>query len=680
MTLKTPLVSPRTPPSSIGPLALVSRRRVLPAALLCCAVSLASLPLRADNIYAGPGCANTTLGQALDEANAHAGPDEIRLLQGTFQESISLTNPDLVISGGWTGCGSATRSGRTVVRTSSGATTIHAGGGALLLRHLDVRSTAAAITTYNTFVVLEDTLVQQSHTGLLLLAESQAILEEDSVILLNDHGVVCERRGWSAGGPTLVVRGTITANSTSADGGGIWAYYGCHVEVEDGAAITSNTAAGTGGGIYVQELFGEGASLTITGGPIGIDLSSNDAYAGGGLAVEGASSATLAGLSIAHNEATLGGGIFVGEGSVGLGDGVTLLDNTAHSSGGGLYADTSATVTMGAGVTILDNEARWGGGINLGSGADLDAVADGPPIWIVGNTAEYGGGIYLAHTGTEALFLNTLAYDNEAFYSGGGILVDGPAHVQFERGNFISCTSAPWCSQLSGNRVLSPGTGAALHVLGGGSALIAQGFVEANSGPLGQQTAAIAVEGAGSLVTLEGIQFWNNDVLDLMLAESGGQILARFVSAARNHWSFGGDVPLDVVAARSIGGGILITSSVFDDTRGFGNDGATGDCLIVDDDTNLTPGRAGTILVGVDPGFVSPDDANLHLRAGSPAVDFCDDLFAPNDSDFDLHVRGQQIAAAPDGLGPYDLGADEFVDAGAYIFVDGFESGDTSRW
>ena len=57
--------------------------------------------------------------------------------------------------------------------------------------------------------------------------------------------------------------------------------------------------------------------------------------------------------------------------------------------------------------------------------------------------------------------------------------------------------------------------------------------------------------------------------------------------------------------------------------------------------------------------------------------DFCDDgQFAPTLPDLEGEMRGLDFGQAPNGLGTFDLGADEY----SGLFADGFESGDAVAW
>jgi len=89
----------------------------------------------------------------------------------------------------------------------------------------------------------------------------------------------------------------------------------------------------------------------------------------------------------------------------------------------------------------------------------------------------------------------------------------------------------------------------------------------------------------------------------------------------------------------------------------------------------MTPGgtRIGPVTPAADL-VVDPTGSDLHLRQGSPAVDYCDDsVFAPSTLDFDGQTRGFDHPGVSENFGLYDLGADERYQSADPIFADAFE-------
>lgn len=109
----------------------------------------------------------------------------------------------------------------------------------------------------------------------------------------------------------------------------------------------------------------------------------------------------------------------------------------------------------------------------------------------------------------------------------------------------------------------------------------------------------------------------------------------------------------------------------------------------------------GQHILTVDPLFQDPDgadgvvgtvDDDLRLGAGSPAIDAGDDLAVPPDLP-DLDQDGDRLEPLPvdvrwstrffdmgGSTSTVDMGAHEALPADSEIFLDGFESGDTSAW
>ncbi len=631
----------------------------------------------ADIIYVGSGCEESGLQAAIDEAATRPGTDELRLRSNLLALAPdTIVNGDLILSGGWTACGGATQSGNTTVLSTNGRA-IGAEGGTLVLRNLELLGgSGTAVDVTSTDLRIESSILRNSNTGLRALGSATVEIASTG-IHSNGRGVECARQGIGSQGPSVEVAGWIVSNDATGDGGGILATDFCSVALVGGALIRDNTATGSGGGIYV----GPNASLSTTGG-VTIDLNAAEGSGGGIAFAHNGASATLESVQIVENTAgSHGGGLTLGGGVASLGVGTVITDNTAGLLGGGIHCWNTVAVTISEGVQIRRNEARWGGGLSCGGSATVTGVGDGDPIEIVGNQAESGGGVRLGNS-SEVLLLNTLVEENRAEFYGGGVYLEYDARYQQERGNFIDCASPPRCSTLSRNQVIdSSGGGAALWADQGAEVLVAQSYIEENHAPIASLMGTIGAEGAGTFVEFEGNQLWGNDSRSLFESSDGALIHARFVSAAENSWTFSlNSPPVKIVLGEEAGGNVELFSSIFVDTVGSVGGGVLADCLIVDSTTGLAPARAGTIEVSADPGFYSKSGADLHLRSGSVAIDFCDDAFVvPGDRDLDLEFRGHQTIAQPDRLGPWDLGADENPSVDL-LFMDGFESGDTSAW
>ena len=245
----------------------------------------------------------------------------------------------------------------------------------------------------------------------------------------NGGGISSKYIGVGGGAPAFTVTGShITGNTadstSSAYGGGIFAFGGALV-VQD-STVTGNqvTGTGTGGGGH-----GGGISSNVKYGTTinGSTLSGNTASSGGGgLALDSFvpvqaqsffktqkySPATIGTSTVAGNQAPDGAGIEVQGlqyGSPMKIDSSTISGNQGgpNSFGGGIALDQSiaAPFTL-RDSTISGNSATHGGGVSLGNGSGYEQFPsrNGQPTGSVrladstisGNAATaHGGGVYL---------------------------------------------------------------------------------------------------------------------------------------------------------------------------------------------------------------------------------------------------------------------------------------------
>jgi len=380
-----------------------------------------------------------------------------------------------------------------------------------------------------------------------------------------------------------------------------------------------------------------------------------------------------------NSGAAHGGGISC----VGSGARLTLFGRVAYNSatggGGGIYAAGGCLVRLRSNVWIEGNQADLGGGLFLAGSARAENLGTGiANLNIYENVAfSEGGGIYMAGTGPQTLLGNVRIVSNQAGERGGGVALVGGARLQVERFNFEQCLTAPRCVKINENSVDVGGFGSAVWADGGSEFRMAQGYAEANTGPDFATQSLFHAAGGGTAMLLEGVQIAHNATQNLLVAETGAEIKAAFVSAARNTYEFLG-APVGARGGDATGGAaIRLFTSILVDQSAFYSFGGEihGDCLLLDTADGLTSHAAS--MVGWDPRFVDADSGDLHLRPDSPAIDACDTLlYTPLDSDFDLDARGYDFTLRPDYVGPFDRGADEFRP----IFADGFESGGPGAW
>ena len=184
----------------------------------------------------------------------------------------------------------------------------------------------------------------------------------------------------SHGNPTVTLaKVTISGNTASATGGGIYAASIAKLSVSS-ATIKSNSASvssGSGGGIYQS-----GGTLSIKSTPI----KSNKASQGGGAYIANGSG-TVNGAAVTDNSATVfGGGLVSWNEDLQL-TGVSVSSNrigaTGGASGAGLYLSDGGTLTT-SGFKVTNNTITAGSTGDTIEGAGIYASAT--PITFGGNS------------------------------------------------------------------------------------------------------------------------------------------------------------------------------------------------------------------------------------------------------------------------------------------------------
>ncbi|GEM_PF-616619 len=170
----------------------------------------------------------------------------------------------------------------------------------------------------------------------------------------------------------------VTGNTTSGDGGGLWADgFNMHLAIRH-STISGNTAGDDGGGIYVED----------TGGPLLIQDS------------------TITG----NHAAGSGGGIyFYDPDDVVSIERTTISGNTADGVGGGIYLyDTDGSAPPMGNPTASGKAALVGGGVSIDSST------------ISGNTASAGGGLFFYGPDHAVEIISSTVSGNQATAGGGG--------------------------------------------------------------------------------------------------------------------------------------------------------------------------------------------------------------------------------------------------------------------
>ena len=258
----------------------------------------------------------TSLREAVIQANGQPGDDKIVLPPGDYVLSIAGTDED----GAATGDLDITDTTGNLIIEGAGAerTTIDANG---IDRVFHVGTGAMADLA---FLTIRGGLTSGASTT--------------GGGIANDGGIV------------RLVHTTVTRNTASANGGGIYSALGGEL-ILDASVVSDNSVTGPGG-------LGGGVFANAPGGVAGVTgwastISGNSAAYGGGAGLYGAGSADFWLTTISGNTATnMGGALFV-DTNVTL-EGCTITDNLASVSGGGIqFVGVAGEAYFGFARTIV---------------------------------------------------------------------------------------------------------------------------------------------------------------------------------------------------------------------------------------------------------------------------------------------------------------------------------------
>ena len=197
---------------------------------------------------------------------------------------------------------------------------------------------------------------------------------------------------------------------------GVTVESGGTLKMEENSCIqnfTNSASNGSGGGVYV----GRGSTMTMNGGTIK-DCSASD---GGGIYAAGA--------------VVLNGGTISGCKAVG-----------SYRSGGGIYIDSSGSLTMGGGSIESCTASNWGGGVFAHGTFELTGGL------ITHCSALSGGGVNISDATTT---LNGGTISNCKATRGGGVYIAGSdgSILEMTNGSITDCEATGDTSRLMGGGV-----------------------------------------------------------------------------------------------------------------------------------------------------------------------------------------------------------------------------------
>ena len=366
-------------------------------------------------------------------------------------------------------------------------------GGGIAVRGLDIYS-----DQNGTGVTVNSNTATEYYGGGIYVDHGSNFIMNSGTVSNNTSGQFGGGVFIGDGGTEVTINGgTITGNeSQSVGGGGIGVYGKAWGEVNEpsklwvnGGEISGNTAV-SGGGIYQNEL----SEVTIKGGVIGGD---SDAK---------------------KNQVTsYGGGVYVTGGVLNI-DGGKVLRNTCSNAGGGIAADSAAT------ITLSDGDVNYNQCTNSGAG-----------IWLKASVATITGGFVNNNTATK--------------WYGGGIYVDAGAELTMNSG------------VVSGNTALKYGAG--VYVGPGSKAYFDGGKITGN---ISSGVAADMPYGGGICVygqegKLSEIEIKSGEISGNQAYRGGGMYLTSYTKATINGGVIGGEDDSKKNYAIESGGGVYMESS-----------------------------------------------------------------------------------------------------------------------
>jgi predicted outer membrane repeat protein len=377
-----------------------------------------------------------TLRAAVEEANAHAGPDTIALAA----ESYLLSLGELVINSEITIVGMGPRWTLIDAQQSSRVFWIETAH-SLELAGLTVTGAATPSGIDGGGIINFASLTIRN----VLISGNEAA---------GSGGGILNGKGAS-----LTLIGSAVNTNSSADGGGIWNEG--TVEVID-SVVSHNTSATDGGGITNR------GNLTMTNSTVSDNQAKGD---GGGIATRPIFSTTLVNSTVSENRADhQGGGLWNALGATVRLTDSTIRDNSASTDGGGLWNAGTLTVTDS---DVTSNTTTNGGGIHNSGGGTLTLTRS-----IVRDNKAFilGGGV--AGFDTTVMTLTDSDISNNQADEGGGAVVGGSGSLRLVRSTVQSNDAA---------------TGAGLLVRNGAQAIVEDSVVKGNAA--GVQGGGIYSEG-----------------------------------------------------------------------------------------------------------------------------------------------------------------------------------------
>jgi hypothetical protein len=203
-------------------------------------------------------------------------------------------------------------------------------------------------------------------------------------------GLFIEGNGSGTLQPITITGSHFTENRSDYYGGGLFATGGIALTIS-GSTFSDNHAGADGGGISTRGTGVNKVNLAVNGGV----FSDNFAFGGGGISAIDEGTVSITGTKVIGNHSFVdGGGIYINGSTSAIIKNAVVTDNFATGNGGGLFIHTPA----------VPLDFQFSGGS------------------FSGNIAKNGGGIYFS--GATGSITGVAVYGNDASAAGGGLFED----------------------------------------------------------------------------------------------------------------------------------------------------------------------------------------------------------------------------------------------------------------
>lgn len=277
--------------------------------------------------------------------------------------------------------------------------------------------------------------------GGVYLANGSFILADNR----NDTGSISENSASESGGGIYIAGegdftmngGTVMRNSSTGNNGGGIFLNGGNFTLNYGN-ISSNTSEQMGGGVYLY-----GGTFLMQDGNIAGNSSASE---GGGVCIVNNGNFTMNNGNITGNGKNSdggvvtqnGGGVYLDGGTLTVAAG-TISSNASTINGGGLYIMNGA-VRMGAGIIQGNICGEYGGGVYVFNSSAVDQkTVDFNGGTLSGNSAKYGGGVCV--NGLILMTIGNVEIAENTATNGGGVCLMNSAHMVFGRGQIKNNTA-----------------------------------------------------------------------------------------------------------------------------------------------------------------------------------------------------------------------------------------------